>query len=116
MPKRRREVETDVSKMPKILDGTYYEVREHNKETKWVAAKCLICTKGTIVKGRTNSTGNFHSHFYRYHTEENIENLKHYCDEDEKSTRKVGENRTKRVQTLLPFAGSLDQIKVSFHF
>lgn len=113
MSKRRRaeetreEIEKEI-KFPKILDGTFYQVQNHNKQTKSVTAKCMICKNN--VKGVTNSTGNFFSHFYRKHAEDDIERLKIHWDDDEKM--KLATHN--KIQTLLPFATTLDPKKVSY--
>lgn len=115
MAKRRRVAETSEEidkeiKFPKILDGTFYQVQNHNKATKSVTAKCMICK--IAVKGVTNSTGNFYSHFYRKHAEQDIESLKNHCEEDEKMKSAT----SNKIQTLLPFASTLDPKKVGHLF
>lgn len=48
-------------KLPKIFDGTFFEVVELNKTNKNINARCKKCKKH--VKGQCTSTGNFYKHY-----------------------------------------------------
>lgn len=106
--KRRRE---DTVKLPKIFDGSYYEVVEHDKDNKSISAKCMKCIKSKVIRGQSSSTGNFYQHYMRTHPDEH-KAMKEYCDEklDKKVERKA---ISSKVQSILPFStGSVDPSKV----
>lgn len=106
--KKRRE---EATKLPKIFDGTYFTVVDHDKETKSISAKCMNCIKEKIVRGQSSSTGNFYQHFLRTHAEEHIK-MKEYCDERTNKNLAKRANSSK-TQTILPFSTDLlDQQKV----
>lgn len=97
-------------KFPKLLDGKYFKVADFDEETDFVSAKCMNCTKkNTIIRGKRTSTGNFHTHYARVHSDIS-DNVKLYCD-DKKDDKPNAERKTK-LQSTLPFANSLDQSKV----
>lgn len=102
----------DGIKLPKIFDGTYYEVVELDRKTKNISARCKKCIKEKIIKGQTNTTGNFYQHFSRSHIDDH-KALKEYCDGREKrSDHKLSSTKS---QTILPFAtSSVDPMKVIF--
>lgn len=106
--KKRRE---EKNNLPKIFDGTYYEVVEHDTNTKGIAAKCKKCIKEKIIRGQSTSTGNFYQHFYRTHVDEH-KVMKEYCDERPGKLEKKA--ISSKMQTILPFAtGSIDPLKVT---
>lgn len=47
-------------KLPKILDGTFYEIISIDEEDR-VVAKCKECLE--VKKGKGKSTGNFKTHY-----------------------------------------------------
>lgn len=101
----------DSKKLPKIFDGVYYEVIEHDNETKSISARCKKCIKEKIIRGKSTSTGNFYQHFSRTHVVDHGA-MKEYCDErnEKKIDKKAG---SPGIQTILPFAtGLLDPAKV----
>lgn len=100
----------DKPKFPKILDGTYYKITEYDKKSDYVGATCTNCTKKkTIIRGKRTSTGNFHTHYARLHSDKS-EDVKSYCDENRDAKQKA--ERTSKTQSILPFAHSLDPTKV----
>lgn len=113
IPTKSRKTEShtndDKPKLPKILDGLYYEVIKYDKATDSVEARCVNCTKKkTIIRGQRTSTGNFHTHYSRLHAEKS-DDVKIYCDE--KKDGKPSIERKAKVQSILPFA-TLDSTKV----
>lgn len=104
--KKRRE---ERNNLPKIFDGTYYEVVEHDINTKTIAAKCKKCIKDKIIRGQSSSTGNFYQHFLRTHFDDH-KDMKEYCDERTGKTAK--RTISSKMQTMLSFNGSLDSLKV----
>lgn len=112
--KKSRKIETndddakciEKPKFPKILDGKYYKVEEYDKETDFVGAKCLSCTKKiNIIRGKRTTTGNFHTHYARIHSEI-ADDVKNYCDE--KKDDKLKDER----KSISSFAKTLDSAKV----
>lgn len=62
-------------RMPRILDGTYYEIVSIDEDN--VEAKCMGCDK--IRKGNLKSTGNFIGHYRNAHSE-SIQALENYLN------------------------------------
>lgn len=99
----------DKPKFPKILDGTYYKIVEYDKENDSVEAKCMNCTKkDVIIRGSRTSTGNFHTHYTRRHSD-HTNDVKDYCDENKIERKKV---ERPKLQSVLPFKFALDPMKV----
>lgn len=61
--------------VPKIFDGQYFTVSEHNEETGYITARCCECNE--TKKGYSTSTGNFISHYSKKHPGE-LSTLKEY--------------------------------------
>lgn len=101
----------DSKKLPKIFDGIYYEVIEHDDETKNISARCKKCLKEKIIRGKSTSTGNFYQHFSRTHIDDH-KTMKEYCDE--RNEKKIDKKAVSSgIQTILPFATVfLDPAKV----
>lgn len=101
----------DGPKFPKILDGKYYKIVEYDKATDLVVAKCMHCTKKEVtIRGKKNTTGNFHTHYGRVHSD-HADAVKNYCDENKIERKKV---ERPKIQPSLPFKFALDPMKVIF--
>lgn len=101
-------------KLAQIFDGTYFDVIEHDKNTKNIAARCMKCgIKEKIIRGQSTSTGNFFQHILRKHPDEYMAMKEKFNEVAEKKSTKKGVSL--KAQSILSFtSGFLDSNKVSF--
>lgn len=107
-----KKIREEKNKLAQIFDGTYFEVVEHDKNTKNISARCMKCgIKEKIIRGQSTSTGNFYQHILRTHPDEYMA-MKDKFNEiaEKKLTKKTVPLKT---QSILSFAGLLDAKKVS---
>lgn len=84
-------------KIPRILDGTFYVVEQH-QENGQIKAKCQEC--GDIRKGNITSTGNFKTH-YKTHPEK-LKDLEEYLKQDASTASATGDQNVTSFHSKQP--------------
>lgn len=90
-------------KVPKIFDGKYFEVINHDVNDN-VKAKCVTCNE--MKNGNTSSTGNFFKHYEKKHPLQ-LNELKLYTKKKDNLSQK-SENTKSSQQRTLPFGSKED--------
>lgn len=91
--------------IPKILDGTYYEIVKEDEDN--VDVKCCEC--GEIKKGNIKTTGNFLTHYQKKHPA-SVGNLREHLEKKSSDSKKFVQRPI--VGPALP----KEQVRQSFNF
>ena len=95
--------ETAKSKLPAILDGTFFAVESRDADTDKVVAKCLKCINGKRVSGSIASTSNFLTHIKRVHPSclTQFEEHKRTVQEEKQQVKRKHDNDMSGVERSL---------------